>query len=145
MRHIHLIILVISFLLLAGCDEDFSPLVSAEVTDLGSGTVRPHHKTWKLNEAQLKQLELWLSEHKSEGNVLFVTTPSPSIMILVTHANGSRSSFGLFSASGNWEHLVEVGSSGSSRFKNISSTEREELLQLVQEMPDINLAPSFKP
>ncbi len=63
------------FSLLTGCDEEFSPLISAEVTDRGLNTVIAHPKTWKLNEAQLKQLEHWLQDHNTEGNALFVTPP----------------------------------------------------------------------
>lgn len=132
MRHFYLIILVICSLL-AGCDEGFPPLVSVEVTEIFKGP--PYTKTWKLNEAQLKQFELWLHERKSEGGPLFVTPLPPSFVILLIHANGSRSSLDLFSAE-NWKHKVIVNSSGKTRVENISPAEREWLLQLVKEMLD---------
>lgn len=136
MRHIYLIVLVICTLL-AGCDDEFSPLVAVEISDLGINSALPQPKKWKLSAGQLKPLERWLGEHDSEGGMLLVTPPVPSLVMLLTHANGSRSTLGLFSsAQGRWENAVLVGSLNKSRIKGISAAEREMLLQLMQEIPD---------
>lgn len=134
MRYFYLIIFVIVSVL-AGCEQDFSPLVAVEVTDQGLTTALPHTRTWRLNQVQLKALERWLYEHNSEVGVLLVSPPSPSQVILLTHANGSRSSLDLFSADKGWEHIVIISSSGKSRVKNITPAERETLFQLLKEMP----------
>jgi hypothetical protein len=55
MRHYYLIVFVI-FSLLAGCDENFPPLVSVEVTDQGLSTSAPANKDMEAKRSAVKAI-----------------------------------------------------------------------------------------
>jgi hypothetical protein len=149
--HIHACMRYFAFLLLlltgllVGCQEKTSPIVSGAVLDggifLGQYTVeRPGQqpKTWALTQKQLEQISLWLHERESGWRMILASPLPPSFSIVLKHADGSRTQMDLFSVNENWQHVIIMKNtdSGKNGIRNISTQERDSLLQLVKEMPD---------
>jgi hypothetical protein len=122
-------------LFLAGCQV--SPVISGKVTsgeavDQGLFADRLHSKTWVLTQGQLDQIAVWLQGHNSGWSTLLATPPTPTFIIRLHYADGSRKAIQLFSANENWKRALII----QDRVTSISNEDRERLLQLVKEIPN---------
>ena len=129
---------------LLGCREEDSPVVSGKVVDgglfLGRYIVERREqqpKAWTLTQEQLRQVSLWLHEHRSGWRLLVVSPPPPAFSIVLKHANGTHTQVDLFSANENWQRAIIVSASDPSNtgIQYLSTQELNALRQLVKEGP----------
>ena len=92
MRLTYAIVTTLTFLLLAACREEMSPIVT------GSVSYVTEEKTWvekQLTQQQIQSLSIWLARGSSNWGRCFSTPPDGTVRISLNHADGTSSSLAL--------------------------------------------------
>jgi len=126
---------------LTACRGDMPPVVAANVVDgglfMGEFVLKRDGRSpeeWSLNSSQLGRLNAWLQHHRDGWEMMVASPPPPSLSIVLTHSDGTRSRVDFFDMNDNWRHMVVVHASSASDngIIKLSAPEVEELFAIIQ-------------